>query len=45
MLPDADETYIIGACRERNIFFRRQRIRDVTNTIYPISRALPRSFV
>ena len=23
ILPDADETYIIGACRERNIFFQR----------------------
>ena len=43
ILPDAGETYIIGACRQRNIFVHRQRIRDAINTVDPISRALRRS--
>ena len=42
VLPDAGETYIIGACRQRNIFVQRQRIRDAINTVDPISRALQR---
>ena len=43
ILPDAGETYIIGACRQRNIFVQRQRIRDAINTVDPVSRALRRS--
>ena len=43
ILPDAGETYIIGACRQRNTFVQRQRIRDTINTVDPVSRALRRS--
>ena len=43
ILPDAGETYIIGACRQRNIFVQRQRIRDAVNTVDPVSRDLRRS--
>ena len=46
ILPDAGETYIIGRCRQRNIFFKRQSIRDVINANGrhdPVSRALRRS--
>ena len=32
ILPNAGETYIIGACRQRNKFVQRQRIRDSINT-------------
>ena len=43
ILPDAGETYIIGACLQRNIFVQRQCIRDAINTVDPVSRALRRS--
>ena len=33
VLPDAVKTCIIGACRQRNTFAQRQRIRDVINTV------------
>ena len=32
ILPNAGETYIIGACRQCNKFVQRQRIRDAINT-------------
>ena len=43
ILSDADETYIIGACRQHNIFVQRQRISNAINTVNPVSRALRRS--
>ena len=43
ILPDADETYIIGACHQHNIFVLCQRIRHAINTVDPVSRALQRS--
>ena len=43
ILPDADETYINGACCQRNIFVQRQRIRHAINTADPVSRALRKS--
>ena len=43
ILPDAVETYIIGACRQRNIFVQRQRITNAINTVDPVSRALRKS--
>ena len=42
-LSDASETYIIGACRQRIFFVQRQRIRDASNTVDPVSRTLRRS--
>ena len=39
ILPDAGETYIIGACRQRNIFVKCQRIRDAINTVGPFIEA------
>eukprot|EP00112_Aurelia_sp_Birch-Aquarium-sp1_P026258 Seg920.7 transcript_id=Seg920.7/GoldUCD/mRNA.D3Y31 product="hypothetical protein" protein_id=Seg920.7/GoldUCD/D3Y31 len=43
ILPNAGETYIIGACRQRNIHVQRQRLRDAINVVDPVSRALRRS--
>ena len=43
VLPDAGETYIIGACCQRNTFVQCQCIRDAINTVHPVSRALHRS--
>ena len=43
ILPNAGESYIIGACRQRGINVQRQRIRDAINAIDPVSRALHRS--
>lgn len=43
VLPNAGESYIIGACRQRGINVQRQRIRDAINAIDPVSRALRRS--
>ena len=40
LLPDAGETYIIGALRSRAIFVQRWRIREAICTIDPVSRAL-----
>lgn len=40
ILPNAGETYVIGALRSREIFVQRQRIRDAINELDPVSRAL-----
>ena len=44
ILPDAGETYVIGVCRQRNIFDQAQRIRDAINTTDPVSRTLGKFF-
>lgn len=38
-LPDADKSYVISVCRQRNIFVQRQRVRDAINNFDPVSRA------
>ena len=43
ILPDAGETYIVEACRQRNIFVKCQHIRDALNAVDSVSRALRRS--
>ena len=43
VLPNAGESYVIGACRSRGIYVQRHRIRDAINTIDPVSRALRRT--
>lgn len=43
-MPDAGETYIIGAIRSRGIIVQRWRIRQAFQTVDPISRALRRTF-
>ncbi len=43
VLPNAGETYLIGACSSRGIFVQRQRIREAINIVDPISRALRRT--
>ena len=43
ILPDAGVIYIIGACRQRNTFVQRQRIRRAINTVDSVNRALRRS--
>ena len=43
ILPDAGVTYIMGACRQRNTFVQRQRIRRAINTVDSVKRALRRS--
>ena len=43
ILPDAGETYIIGACRQHNIFIQHQRIRHAINTVDPVRGALQTS--
>ena len=40
ILPVPSKTYIIGVCRQRNIFVQYHRIRDAINTVDPVSRAL-----
>ena len=42
-LPNAGETYIIGACRSRGIHVQRWRIRDAIKVVDPVSRALRRT--
>ena len=42
-LLDAGESYVIGACRQRNTFVQRQHMRDQVNNVDPVSRALRRS--
>ncbi len=42
-LPNAGETYVIGACRSRGIFAQRRRIREAIKEVDPISRALRRT--
>ena len=39
-LPDAGETYIIGACRQHNFFDQRLCIKDAINTVDPVSRVV-----
>lgn len=43
ILPNAGETYVLGACRSRGIHVQRSRLRDAINTVDPISRALRRT--
>eukprot|EP00794_Sanderia_malayensis_P014537 gene14537-16040_t len=43
ILPNAGETYVIGACNSRGIFVQRQRIRDAIKVVDPVSRALRRT--
>ena len=43
-MPDAGETYIIGAIRSRGIIVQRWRIRQAIQTVDRISRALRRTF-
>ena len=43
-MPDAGETYIIGARRSRGMIVQRWRIRQAIQTVDPISRALRRTF-
>lgn len=43
VLPNAGETYVIGACSSRGIFVQRQRIREAIKIVDPISRALRRT--
>ena len=42
-LLDAGESYVIGSLRSREIFIERHRIRDATNKIDPVGRALRKS--
>lgn len=43
ILPDAGESYIIGACRSRGVNVQRQRIREAIVEVDPVSRALRRT--
>ena len=43
VLPNTGETYIISACRQRNIHVQRQRLRDAIKVVDPVGRALRRS--
>ena len=43
ILPNAGETYIIGACKSRGIFVQRQRVRNAIQTVDLMSRALRRT--
>ena len=43
ILPNAGETYVLGACRSRGIHVQRSRLRDAINTVDPINRALRRT--
>ena len=42
-LPDAGESYVIGACRQRNVYVPRQRVREAIAIVDPVSRALRRT--
>ena len=42
-LPNAGETYIIGALRTRGIIVQRYRVRDALREIDPVSRAIRRT--
>lgn len=42
-LPNAGESYVIGACRSRNINVQRARIREAIVAVDPVSRALRRT--
>ena len=43
ILPNAGESYIIGACRSRSLHVQRWRIREAISTVDPVSRALRRT--
>ena len=43
ILPNAGESYIIGACRSRNLHVQRWRIREAILRVDPVSRALRRT--
>ena len=43
LMPDAGETYVIGAIRSRGIIIQRWRVRNAIQTVDPISRALRRT--
>ena len=43
ILPNAGESFIIGACRSRGIHVQRWRIRGAISTVDPVSRALRRT--
>lgn len=43
ILPNAGESYVLGACRSRGIHVQRSRLRDAINTVGPVSRALRRT--
>ena len=43
ILPNAGESYILGACRSRGIHVQRSHLRDAINTVDPVSRALRRT--
>ena len=42
IMPNAGETYVIGALRNRGIHVQRWRIRETINVVDPVSRALRR---
>ena len=43
-IPDAGETYVIGALRSRSIHVQKWRVRNAIQRVDPISRALRRTF-
>eukprot|EP00794_Sanderia_malayensis_P021059 gene21059-23115_t len=43
VVPNAGESYVIGACRSRGIHVQRRRIREAIKAVDPISRALRRT--
>ena len=43
ILPEAEETIIIGALRSRSIHVQRRRVREAINAVDPVSRALRRT--
>ncbi len=43
ILPNAGESYLVGACRSRGIHVQRRRLRDAINVVDPVSRALRRT--
>ena len=43
ILPEAEETVIIGALRSRSIHVQRRRVREAINAVDPVSRALRRT--
>ena len=44
IVPDAGETYVIGAIRSRDINIQRWRVRNAIQTVDPLSRVLRRTF-
>ena len=43
ILPNARESYLVGACRSRGIHVQHRRLRDAINVVDPVSRALRRT--